>query len=332
MKAPSFWQKKNFLSYLLLPFSFIWYIGTLLRNLQKTYHNKKCFVICVGNINIGGAGKTPTVIALYKHMLKAINNKKLNLNIAVLCKTYKVNSVEPTFVYSYHTPSDVGDEPFMISKYCKTIVAKNRKKALEFSESQNIDIAIMDDGLQNPTFVKNYNILVVNGLVGLGNNFLLPAGSLRESCYSVSKKIQAIISYDNGIDVFCKHAKISDNINIIDGRFDIISELNTTKTYIAFCGIANPAKFESTLKNNNIQIKKLITFPDHHKYSQHDIEKLINIAKKNNLKLLTTEKDYVKIPKMYQKQIYVLKIEAHLKGLEKLIDDIIENIEKKNAN
>ena len=296
---PLFWDKKNLLSFLLYPLTFI----TLLVILIKKFSTKKKFglkTICIGNIYLGGTGKTSLSIAI---------NKILN-------KKYKTVFIKKN--YKKHM-----DEKILLKSYGKLIFNKQREVGLKIAQKNNFEVGIIDDGLQEKKIVYDISIVCFNSSAGIGNGFLLPAGPLRES-------ILAIQNYDavflNGekknykLKLYLKN--INSKIYIFEGRYVAtnLKKFNIKKNYIAFSGLGNPEEFERTLKKYKFKIKQKYIFPDHYKYNDSEIIKLKNIAKKKNLQIITTEKDYLRLNRKNKKDIKYLKIELQIKEREKFLN------------
>ena len=318
----SFWQKRTLLNYLLYPFSIIWLLLSWLRKLQKPYISKT-FVVCVGNINLGGSGKTPTAILLSKELTKE------GFKVCFLTKGYKGTIHYPTIVQSVHNVSETGDEAMLLKEHATTIVSKSWKKGLQFIDSLNFDVVILDDGYQNPSINKHYNVLVMNYSYGFGNTMIFPCGPLRQSIVGGIKQANSIVVLEQesqALDVSIYNFKKP----IYRGHYIAINTHEIKGSVHAFCGIGMPNKFLQTIKNNGIEVKQFTKFHDHHSYSNQDIINLISTAEKNNLSLLTTSKDYVKIPDKYKQNIQVLKIELQLLDIIKLKNDIIEKIIQQN--
>lgn len=315
MKTPLFWNKKSIKSYLLLPLAYIYYMIYKIRCLiNKTPYKSKIKVICIGNIVVGGAGKTPIAIEVAKICKE--NNKKF----CFLSKGYGGNFKDVLKLDKNSTSEIVGDEPLLLFKYGDVFVSKNRINGLKYIENNfNYDYIIVDDGLQNPTFYKDKIILVIDGNFGFGNGFILPAGPLRETFKNVYKKTDLVIinnKINNYISNLCKQYNVKNiNTNIV---IDNIDELKN-KEFIAFCGIGRPEKFKQTLIDNDIKIKDFIIFEDHYKYKDVDIEKMLI----NGYNLITTTKDYVKINDKYKNKIYFVDIHIELNKKE-LMDVIYE--------
>ena len=295
MKAPNFWKTRNIISKILYPFSLLYYLGYKIRcfiNFIPYKSNIK--IICVGNLVMGGAGKTPTAIEISK-VLK--DNGK---TFCFLSKGYGGNFDGVYKLYKNSSAEEFGDEPLILLNYGDVFVSKNRVMGLKFINNNfNYDYIIMDDGLQNPTFSKNKTVLVVDANFGFGNNLIFPAGPLRDKVNKDKYDLVVINGEDkNNIKKYFN--------NVIEAK-TIVEENNIDKEkeYIAFCGLGRPEKFKNTLIDNNIKIKDFIVFEDHHKYTKKDIKKL----KSYNCDLITTEKDWVKIK---DNSIKVLKISIEL--------------------
>lgn len=301
MRTPEFWSSKNFLSTLLSPLSWLYYNTYKLRCiLNYKPYKSEIKVVCVGNLVAGGAGKTPVAIEIAKFLSK--NGK----TFCFLSKGYGGNFNGTLKLYPNSTAEEVGDEPLILFEYGDVFVTKNRAKALEYiNENFNYDYIIMDDGLQNPTFVKDKAILVIDGSYGLGNELILPAGPLRD------KDAYADLVIINNED---KHDLMSRFSNTTKSKLIVETDLDKNVEYVAFCGIARPEKFKNTLEENNIKVKKFVTFEDHHYYTKKEINNL----KSFGYKLLTTEKDWVKIK---DKDISFLKISLELN--EKKLEEVL---------
>ena len=304
-QKPKFWdyKKPNFLSYLLLPFTLPLIINNVFLKIKKkdTFYNK-IKRICVGNIYVGGTGKTPLVIKIYQIL------NQLNYKTAVIKKFYK-NHI---------------DEQKILNDNTKLYCLKNRTTAVYEAIKDKNDIIIFDDGLQDRSINYDLKFICFNNIKWIGNGFLIPAGPLREKVESISKYNAVFI---NGNEIDCTNLKqlirgYDKNIKIFESHYfpTNINQFDTTEKYIIFSGIGNPESFLETLIRNKINIIKTINFPDHFNYTQKDIDKVKLQAEKLNAKIITTEKDYVKINANKNNDIMFLKIEFRIKNEEKLID------------
>jgi tetraacyldisaccharide 4'-kinase len=310
VKPPSFWKNINIISIFLYPLSILYTIISKLRYiLQKPEHHKSK-VICIGNVAIGGSGKTPLAIALGKLLISQ------KYKIAYACKNYGGSIKHPTQITQYHTIGQVIDEALLLSKIAPTFIAANRNEAIR-EASELADIVISDDGLQNNSFHKDLSILALPRDKNFGNNLIFPAGPLRESLKDGLKK--------SGLVFIMNETKTSHKLNRIVAekhinkkqifQTSVIYKLcgPKRKKYIAFCGIANPSNFFESLEIQGIQPLKEITYPDHYQYTKKDLSKLLAKAQKSNAGLITTEKDLVKFNKQQLKKISYLKQTIEIK-------------------
>jgi len=304
-KKPKFWdyQHPNLLSHILLPLTFPLIINNFLLGLKKnTKKDLRPKTICVGNIYIGGTAKTPLTIKIYQIL------NKLGIKAGTIKKFYK----------SHY------DEQKMLSEKTILYCEKNRIHALNKAIQDNIDVAVFDDGLQDRSINYNLKIVCFNSIKFIGNGCLIPAGPLREKINNISKYDVAFINgNEKGNSKFkLLLKKHNPHIEIFESNYKAVNikEFNIDEEYIIFSGIGNPESFKQTLINNNIKITKEIIFPDHHKYNQKDIDHIRVQARRLNSKILTTEKDYIKIKSSKNSDIKYLKVELDIKNEDKLID------------
>jgi tetraacyldisaccharide 4'-kinase len=311
LKKPSFWDRQiNILSYLILPFTIFVRVNNFLNSKKKKYLSKKLKTICVGNIYVGGTGKTPTTIKLYD-LIKKIKNVST-------AKKYYLNQQ---------------DEEILLKRKTKFLTASNRKSILKLAEKKNIEVLIFDDGLQDNQIDYNFKFVCFDGDLGIGNGLLLPAGPLRETINSLKKYDVVFIKKGNNLNNLIKLIKKHNKrikIFITDYKVSKFSKFNRSKKYLIYSGIGNPHSFAKILKQNKVKIVDKIIFPDHHSYSNQDFNFILNKAKQNNAEIITTEKDYVKVPKELQKKIKFLKVNLIIHNEKKLIKFLKLNLNDKN--
>jgi len=302
---PEFWQTYSFINTILFPFSFIYEIYTILRYHLSYPKSVKIPVICVGNLIVGGSGKTPIAICIAKHYLSR------GIKIAFLSRGYggslssSKNSIK--IDSSLHTFQEVGDEALILASIAPTYIGINRYKSAQLAEKEGAEIIIMDDGMQNYTLYKDSTILVIDKEYGLGNQLCLPSGPLREPLYQGLEKADCMIFTGEGnFEILSSKKSFDANLNILN-----IDKFND-QSYLAVCSLGNPNKFISTLKNLNIKVKEKFIFPDHHAYTDSELSTIINLAKKLNVKIITTSKDFIKVPFPYQNEFIKLEIEYSL--------------------
>ena len=289
---PKFWDKRghiSLISILLFPISLI----IIIKNYYEESKPKKNYydfrTICVGNIYIGGTGKTPLVSNLANHLKK---NKTF-----IIKKNY----------FSHE------DEKRMLESKHKVIFEKTREESLLKAEQAKAKIVIFDDGLQEKTINYDLKIVCFNSLKLDGNGHVIPAGPLRERLNSL--KNYDVVLINGNINKETKNfihkiKNINPNLKIFMGKYVPKNYSNLKKKkFLAFSGIGNPHTFFDTLKSLKIKLVDYKKFPDHYNYSDGDLQKLKELAKINGCKLITTEKDYFRIKKTFRKNINFLKIE-----------------------
>ena len=302
---PKFWKTKNFISLILYPLSAV----TFLINSIKKFSIKKTFeikTICIGNIFIGGTGKTSLAIEINE----LLRNK---FRTVFIKKNYK-NQI---------------DEINLLKNKGKIISSSNREGAILAASKKKYQVAILDDGLQQKNINYNLRIACFNSEYGLGNEFTLPAGPLRENL-SVIKNYDLIFlnGEKNNKKILSKFKSISKDLKIFEGKYKPLNlkKFNLKKKYLMFCGIGNPHEFEQTLIKYKFNVSKKIIFPDHHKFSNIDLKKLNYNASKGNLTLITTEKDFFRLNKAQRKNIKFLKIKLEIKNRKKLKKILISKL------
>jgi tetraacyldisaccharide 4'-kinase len=302
-KKPYFWdyKKPNLFAYLLLPFTYLIKLINFINKKEKI-KSEKIKTICIGNIYLGGTGKTPISIKINK----ILNN--LNFKTAFVKK-------------KYHNQED---EQKILSSHGKLFCKNNRIDALKDAVNEDIEVAIFDDGLQDK--ILNYDIAFVcfNTQTWIGNNLCIPSGPLRESLKSL-KKYDAVFLNGNGeetieIESILKNIKPNLEIFVAEYMPLNIEEIDINQNYLAFSGIGNPDSFLKTLKKNNFKILKTLNFSDHYNYSDKDIAKIKETAKNLKAKIVTTEKDYNRLNKLNAEGINFLKIELKILNEKQFID------------
>jgi tetraacyldisaccharide 4'-kinase len=319
LSKPKFWQKDCFTAHLLLPFSALYFLFLRFKNSFVKTQKLNAKIICIGNAVVGGAGKTPTAIKISQ----IIKSQNPHAKIAFVSKGYKGYQKAPILIdLSTHTPNQVGDEPLLLAKHAPCFVGKNRVKTCQFAIEQGYQILILDDGLQDNKLHKDINFLVVDGGYGFGNFMPLPAGPLRDRIDFAAKNISAaiIIGKDEaGVKDYITR-KIIPKCEIVFAVFETNQKPNNQQKYFAFAGIGRPEKFFETLQKNDFILAQTQSFSDHYYYNNSDEENLLQQAQNLNAKLITTEKDFVKLSPEFQKQVEVLKVELNLE------EQIIKNI------
>ena len=251
-------------------------------------------VLCVGNYHVGGAGKTPTVLALVKLL------RELGETPVVLSRGYGGELRGPIKVDpERHVAADVGDEPLMLARTVAVVVARDRIEGVALARSQNASVILMDDGFQNPAITKDASLIVIDGARGLGNACIFPAGPLRAPLTPQLDRTDALIVVGDGSAAEAVAALVAARGKPVlkaQVRADKISVAALRgKRVLAFAGIGDPARFFRTLRANGIDVVRERTFADHHPFAESEIEALTTEAMRDALTLVTTEKDLARL-------------------------------------
>ena len=338
LKTPKFWYTKTSgtqelpthfcaLSQILKPVSVLYQLGHRLNQKFTKRYKAPLPVICIGNVTAGGSGKTPTCISLSS----LIKKSGLFSSPYFLTRGYGGNDTGPRHIEDHDTVHQVGDEPLLLASYSNTIISKNRVDGAKKAHDLGADVIIMDDGLQNMSIDKTLSFMVIDGSMGLGNQLTLPAGPLREPfSYALNRSDAIIIIGEDtyGVSHLIPSDKPIFTANILP---DItVSSIPTDKPYFAFAGLGIPEKFYTTLRNDELEIVETCNFPDHYPYTENDISLLLEKAKPLGASLITTEKDYVRLSKTLQKQVYMYPVTLKWDNESSLIRFIVEKIENRN--
>ena len=294
MREPGFWHGPSSLkSHLLRPLGAL-YGAIAAKRLQREGLGVGIPVLCVGNYHVGGAGKTPTVLALAKLL------RDLGETPVVLSRGYGGELRGPVRVDPVrHAASDVGDEPLMLAGALPIVVSRKRAEGVPLARAHGATVILMDDGFQNPSIVKDASLIVIDSERGLGNGKVFPAGPLRAPLRSQLARTDALIIVGNGNAAASVAAEIA-----AQGKPVLSAHLKPDeaqvarlrgKRVLAFAGIGDPTRFFNTLRASGIEVAGQRAFADHHPYSQSQIESLIAEATGGALTLVTTEKDLARL-------------------------------------
>ena len=311
LKKPKFWdyKKPSFFSYLLLPLSIT--IGLIAKiNSKPKYPNSKIKTICVGNIYIGGTGKTSLTIKI-----KEILDK---------------NNIKACFIKKFYP--DQTDEQKLLGKNGALFSNLKRINALDEAISEDFEVAIFDDGLQDSSIKYDMEIVCFNNLNWIGNGLTLPSGPLRESINNLKFYENVFLNGNEESLIAIKDQikKINPNININSGKYTPlnIGEFDKDQNYLVFSGIGNHKTFVEMLKNNKLKIVSDLEYPDHYQYSKKDFDEIIINAKKFNAHIITTEKDYLRLENLNRKEIFYVKSSLDVSDEKNLTNKLIKLNEK----
>ena len=303
LNKPKFWDKKiGIYSILLLPLSFIFLMVTYLK---KKFSKTKAFnvpIICIGNIYIGGTGKTPLSIFLAKELLSL---KK-----------------KPAIIRNYYRGHE--DEYSLIrEEFANLILSQKRFLAINEAIKSKNDIVLLDDGFQDFTIKKDLNIICFHSNQLIGNGLLIPSGPLRQNLKSIKDADIIIINGDQNRDFEKKLLLINNNLDIYHSKYKPIN-INEFKNenLLAVAGIGNPENFFQLMRENGLNIQEKIIYPDHYIFSKGEVEDIITRAEKDNCKVIMTEKDFFKIKDFNLRNINYLKVKLQIEEKEKLLNKI----------
>src|SRR5215210_1961123 len=294
MREPAFWWRNAGRAAALLAAASAVYAAFAVRRMRRTGRRAGIPVLCVGNFTLGGAGKTPTALALAKILLEEGERPFF------LSRGYGGLLPGPVQVdATLHRARDVGDEPLLLTRLAPTIVAHDRVAGAEMARAAAATVVVMDDGFQNPALHKDVSLVVVDGRRGIGNRRVFPAGPLRAPLQQQLQRTDAVLLVGEGdLPVELKAEAESRNIPVFRGRLvpdrDALASL-TGRKVLAFAGIGDPDKFFATLEGSGIQVPARQAFPDHHRYTPADATVLLRKAEQEGLVLLTTEKDFMRL-------------------------------------
>ena len=309
LKKPKFWDYKrpNIYSYVLWPLTIIIQIINLIRARFKKQKKFSIRSVCVGNIYIGGTGKT-----------------SLSIKINEILSKKKIRSCFIKKSYISQT-----DEQKLLASRGKLFTAKKRSEALIEAEKDNYQIAIFDDGLQDYSIKYDVSLVCFNNLNWIGNGMTIPSGPLRESLNNLKNYNHVFLNgnSENLSNVTSTILNVNPTINIHKGKYIPLNlkDFNLNDNYLAFSGIGNHETFISMIKDNGMNVVKDIKFSDHYNFKIKDINKILDLSKQLNCKIITTEKDYLRLENDNIDQIRYIKTELHIVDEDKLINAIIQS-------
>jgi tetraacyldisaccharide 4'-kinase len=292
--APEFWWRKEpgAAALALMPVARIWAALAERRMLKPPRYRAPVPVICVGNFVVGGAGKTPTAMALARLA------RASGLKPGMLARGYGGAARSPVLVVpSVNTAEEVGDEALLLAQTAPTVVARDRAAGARRLVEEKIDIIIMDDGFQNPALALDLAIVAVDAANGIGNGLTIPSGPLRLPLTPQMRRADALLVVGKGTaaDPLIRAAARA-------GRPVIHAEIRPARDQewrkepiLAYAGIAHPEKFFTSLREAAAPVAKTLSFADHYQYGEADAVKLVQIAEREKLRLVTTEKDLVRL-------------------------------------
>ena len=294
LEAPSFWYREgSALGAALAPLGRLYGRIVEARAARIAPYRSRLPVICVGNFTVGGAGKTPAAIALAK-LLKAGGGRPF-----ILTRGYGGSNKGPVRVSEGMDASEVGDEPLLLVQAASTMVAADRVTGAKAIEATDASVIVMDDGFQNPSLAKDLSLIVIDAASGIGNGLVMPAGPLRAPLEAQIARTDALLVIGEG----SKAATLAEAF-AISGKPVLAARLVpdcdprwlSIMPVIAFAGIGRPEKAFATIRNSGARVIAAHAFGDHHRYTEREARKLLDEAEAKNAMLVTTAKDWVRLP------------------------------------
>lgn len=303
MRAPEFWADRSLITKLLEPASALWRLAAAIERRSAKPKRAKIPVLCIGNLVAGGAGKTPTALAV-----GAVLGERGRI-VHFLTRGYGGRISGPVNVdLAQHNARDVGDEALILAREAPTWVAHDRLAGAEAAAAAGADIVVMDDGFQNHGIVKDLSVLVVDGAYGFGNGLLIPAGPLREPVEEGLARAHAAVLI--GADACLLVPILGARLPVLTARLvpDAGLRKYAGRRVVAFAGIGRPAKFFATLREAGCEVVIGREFPDHHPYRPDEVMEICEMASAMGAVPVTTEKDYVRIPVEAQAMVQMVRV------------------------
>ncbi len=294
MREPAFWHRpSSWIAFLLSPLAAL-YGAIAARRMRRPGIGAGIPVICVGNYHVGGAGKTPTVLALAK-LLRELDERPVVLSRGYGGRLSGPVKVDPEL----QDADDVGDEPLMMATTLPVVVSRDRAAGLPLARAQNASVILMDDGFQNPSVVKDASIIVIDRMRGIGNAHVIPAGPLRAPLLPQLERTDALIVVGDGGAARTIEIELEARGKPVLAAYlkpdDASVAALRGKRVLAFAGIGDPERFFKTLRASGVEVVKSRTFADHHPFSEKEVQDLFSEAMREGLTPVTTEKDLARI-------------------------------------
>lgn len=319
MRAPQFWyQPEGRLARALAPLEKAYRFGAALRRFFARPYRAGVPVICVGNVTAGGSGKTPTALALAA-LLQQRGHKPV-----FVTRGYGGAQRGPLRVdAAHHSAEDVGDEALLLLRQAPVWIGRDRAAAIREAE-KNASHIILDDGLQNPHIAPDLSLLVMDGAAGLGNGHMIPAGPLREPLAEALRRVAAVLVVGDGPagdwEKTCAKPVLRARLQPV-----IPADFPRDEKFLAFAGIGRPEKFYALCRKEGLTLAATKEFADHHPFTQGELDRLEQKARNLGARLLTTEKDFVRLPAYFRTRVLTFPIRLEFEdnaAMERLLTSV----------
>ena len=325
MRAPGFWSGERWspLPLLLSPLAALYGAATA-RRMARQGWQAPVPVICCGNATAGGAGKTTLALDLGQRLAGR------GIAVHFLLRGYGGRAKGPLRVdLAKHSSRDVGDEALLLAAERPAWVSADRGAGAQAAVAAEAQAIVMDDGLQNPTLEKDLSLLVIDGNYGFGNGWIIPAGPLREPVAAAAARCRAAVLI--GEDETGALAKLPPGLPVLRANLRPGPEagLLAGQPVYAFCGIANPRKFFATLQEAGAVLAGRQAYADHYPYDEGDLRELLTEADRLRAILVTTRKDFVRIPPAFRARVTVVTVRLEWEepaAIEALLDPLAARV------
>ncbi|HVZ92556.1 MAG TPA: tetraacyldisaccharide 4'-kinase [Rhizomicrobium sp.] len=314
MRQPDFWTRDDWRSRLMAPLGWLYGASVAWKAARAKPYRPRAAVVCVGNLSIGGAGKTPVAIEIARRLIAR------GRRVFFLSRGYGGRLRGPILVGEDSRAVDVGDEPLLLAEAAPVVVARDRRLGAALAMENGADTIVMDDGHQNFAIAKDLSLVVVDGQAGFGNRRMIPAGPLREPVSQGLRRANAVVVTGAGAPDLGTFAGPVLRADLVNAGPDVAG-----KRLVAFAGIGRPAKFFDALKAQGAELVFVRFFADHHPYSPSEIARLKSRARSLEALLVTTEKDFARLGAAEREGILPMPVRAAFEdeaAIERLLDTL----------
>ncbi len=322
MRSPDFWQQKGVRSTVLAPIGQLYAMAGRISRSRGTPWQAPVPVVCIGNVVVGGAGKTPLALSIGSSLIARGRVAHF------LTRGYGGRLKGPIRVdKNQHDAHDVGDEPLLLADVAPTWVSGDRAASARAAIDAGADVLVMDDGMQNSTLVKTNTFLVVDGEYGFGNKKIFPAGPLRETITEALKRTDEVVII--GEDELELEVRLRRHVTVLRASFVVPTENARAlhgRRIVAFAGIARPVKFFRTLAKIGCEIVRTYEFADHHVFTTDEVMQIVETADRLNATPVTTTKDVKRLPPLARPMVTALPIEVAWQdkaALDRILDHVL---------